>query len=429
MAGDPLRASLAVLQMLREERFQEVCDLFAPQLRAVVSPRVIQSAWEAEISRQGRIAGVGTPLVEDARPGLWVVKVPVTCQHGGMTLVASLAADDRLLGLQLVPGAVAAPAASWSTPPYADPELFDEAEVVLGAALSVPGTLCVPRRKGPLPGIVLLAGSGPNDRDETIGPNKPLKDLAWGLASCGIAVLRFDKVTFAHPDEVRALPGFTLADEYLPQAVAAVELMRRHPAVDARRVFLLGHSLGGTVAPRVAAQVPHVAGLVLLAAGIEPLHWNIVRQVRYIASLTAEGEASAAQAIAVLTDQARRVDSPDLTPATPATELPLGVPASYWLDLRAYEPGETLARLDKPVLLLQGGRDYQVTVEEDLRVWQAALAGRANVTSKVYAADNHCFFVGSGPSSPADYEAAQNVDPEVVSDVADWLGRISAGVA
>ena len=82
-----------------------------------------------------------------------------------------------------------------------------------------------------------------------IGRNKPFKDLAWGLASRGVAVLRFDKVTYAHPAEVERDPGFTLADEYLPHALAAIGLLRQHPAVDAARVFVPGHSLGGTVAP------------------------------------------------------------------------------------------------------------------------------------------------------------------------------------
>ena len=79
-------------------------------------------------------------------------------------------------------------------------EKFDEQEVMVGSGpLAVPGTLSIPKLPRPCPAAVLLAGSGPNDRDETIGRNKPLKDLAWGLASAGVGVLRFDKVTFAHP--------------------------------------------------------------------------------------------------------------------------------------------------------------------------------------------------------------------------------------
>jgi uncharacterized protein len=123
--------------------------------------------------------------------------------------------------------------------------------------------------------VVLLSGSGPQHRDETLGRNKPLKDLAWRLASAGGAVLRFDKVTHAHPGQVAGKTGFTLTDEYTPHAAAAIRLLAQHPAVDAGRVFVAGHSLGGTVAPQVAAAEPPVAGLVIMAGGAQPLHCSL----------------------------------------------------------------------------------------------------------------------------------------------------------
>ncbi len=268
---------------------------------------------------------------------------------------------------------------------------------------------------------MLLGGSGPGDRDETLGRNKPFKDLAWGPASRGVAVLRFDKVTHAHPEEVPKADGFTVADEYVPHAVAAVHLLRHHPAADTGRVFVLGHSLGGTVAPRVAAAEPSIAGLVILAGGTQPLHWATVRQVRYLASLDPETAAAAQPAIDAMSRQARMVDSPGLSRSTPASELPFGVPAPYWLDLRGYDPVAVAEALGKPILILQGGRDYQATVADDLAGWKAGLAHRPDVTIRVYDADNHLFFPGSGPSSPAEYEPAQHMDPAVVADIASWL--------
>jgi dienelactone hydrolase len=280
---------------------------------------------------------------------------------------------------------------------------------------------------------VLLAGSGPLDRDETIGRNKPFKDLAWGLATRGVAVLRFDKVTWAHGSEVAADRDFTMADEYVPDAVAAIRLLREHPAVDGDRVFVLGHSEGGTVAPRVAAAEPSVAGLVILAGGAQPLHRAAVRQIRYLASLDPATAAASQPAIEAITSQARMVDSPDLSPSTPASELPFGIPAPYWLDLRGYDPAVAAAALGKPLLILQGGRDYQSTVADDLAGWEAGLAHRPDVTIRVYGPDNHLFFPGSGPSTPAEYEPAQHMDAAVVADIASWLtgvkpaGASSAG--
>jgi dienelactone hydrolase len=441
-------AGLAVIEMARQGRFEEIRERFAPQLQPMVPAGALQAAWEAELARNGQVASVGEAVAEPAGPGAVLVKVPVTFTGGTLTVAVGLAGEENwITGIQLLPASAAEPAAPWEPPGYADPEAFTEQDVTVGdGPLAVGGTLSLPRREGAVPGVVLLAGSGPLDRDETIGRNKPLKDLAWGLASAGVAVLRFDKVTFVHPRQVAESRGFTLADEYLPDALAAIGVLGGHPAVDAGRVFVAGHSLGGTVAPRVAAAQssaaqssaaqssvaqssvaqssvaqPPVAGLVILAGGAQPLHWAAERQFRYLASLDPSNAAAAQPALDAIDRQARAVDDPSLSEATPDSELPFGVPAAYWLDVRSYDPAATAAGLSQPMLIVQGGRDYQATVADDLSRWRAALDGRPDVTFRVYEADNHLFFPGSGPSSPAEYEPAQHVDPEVVAGIAAWL--------
>jgi dienelactone hydrolase len=311
-------------------------------------------------------------------------------------------------------------AASWAPPPYANQKRFDEREVTIGSGpLAVPGALTLPHGRGPRPGVVLLSGGGPFDRDETSGPNKPLKDLAWGLASRGVAVVRFDKVTYAHSSQVANAPDFTMTDEYVPHAVAAVHLLQRQSAVDPARIFVLGHSMGGKVAPRVATSEASVAGLVILAGDAQPMQQAAIRVGRYMASLNPDPALAAA--LETVTRQAATVESPDLSPSTPASDLPFGLCGAYWLDLRGYDPVATAAELDKPMLILQGGRDYQVTVADDLSRWRAGLGHRPDIAIRVYEADNHLFFPGEGPSTPAEYEQAQHVDAIVVANIAEWL--------
>ena len=249
----PEQTALTALGLARAGRFAEVRELFVPQLRPMVAPDALQTAWTGELGRQGAVISVGAALSEPTGAGPVVVKVPVTCERGGFTLVAQVTEAGQLGGLQLAPPGAAQPTAPWEPPAYADPGRFEEQEVTLGPeALAVSGTLSIPRRGGPWPAVVLLAGSGSLDRDETVGRNKPLKDIAWGLASRGVAVLRFDKVTYAHAATVKDAQDFTLTDEYVPHATAAIAVLQQHPGVAARRVFVLGDSLGGTVAPRVA---------------------------------------------------------------------------------------------------------------------------------------------------------------------------------
>lgn len=147
-------------------------------------------------------------------------------------------------------------------------------------------------------------------------------------------MLRFDKVTYAHPEQVKANRDFIAADEYLPHALAAIQSLRNHPAIDQKRVFLAGHSLGGTVAPRVAATEPSLAGTVIRAGGTEPLHWAAVPPAPLHRVPQPTDPSRPGSMIDAMTALAERVDSPDLSSETSASELPLGLPTPYWLDLR-----------------------------------------------------------------------------------------------
>ncbi|WP_235022912.1 alpha/beta hydrolase [Amycolatopsis alkalitolerans] len=374
--------------MARDRRFADVEARFAPELRAAVSAETLRVAWASEMSKNGPVTTIGEPRTEPGEAGLTRVSVPVNCERGGFTFVTSVDGEGLLHGLRLAPLVTA----SWAPPRYAKPRRFTEREVTVGGR---PGALTLPRRRRA--GVVLL-GPGAVDRDETTGPNKPLKDLAWGLASRGIAVVRFDNVPTAA----------TISEEYLPYTMDAARLLR--PLV--HNVFLVGHSLGGKAAPRVAAADPSIAGLVILAGDTQPMHRAAVRVARYLASVDPGNEA----ALAAVTKQAAVVEH-GLTPATPATELPFGWPASYWLDLRDYDPVATAASLGKPTLILQGGRDYQVTVADDLPRWRTL----ADATIRVYEADDHLFFAGEGPSTPAGYQQPQHVDPAVIADIASWI--------
>src|SRR5258708_7490562 len=188
---DAAAIATRVVELARNGRFAEIQELFAPPLRAVASAETLRIGWVTELGKRGPVSAVGEPVSEPVKAGLVRVSVLVTCEHGALTVVMSVDDAGVLQGLRISSAATT----SWTPPSYANLKRFDEHDVTVGSGpLAVPGTLSLPRRRGPRPGVVLLSGGGPFDRDETSGPNKPLKDLAWGLASRGMAGVRFCQV-------------------------------------------------------------------------------------------------------------------------------------------------------------------------------------------------------------------------------------------
>jgi dienelactone hydrolase len=281
------------------------------------------------------------------------------------------------------------------------------------------GTLALPRGSGPFPAVVLVHGSGPHDRDETIGPNRPFLDLARGLASRGIAVLRYEKRTKARPGDF-AGNDFTVDLETVDDAVAAIAALRADPAIDSSRVFVAGHSLGAMMAPRIAGRAPELAGLVLLAAPARPLVDVVPQQVRYLADL--DGAISPEEQAQIALIDAQVAATRALRAGEKSTDpLLLGLPAPYLLDLADHDPVALLAALPQPALIVQGSRDYQVTPDDDFARWQAAFADDPRVALSLHEGLNHLFIAGEGPPGPSEYLAAGTVDPAVIERIAAWI--------
>ena len=315
---------------------------------------------------------------------------------------------------------VATPAqAQAPTPPVG----VTERDIIVPGTVPLPGTLTLPSGKGPFPVVVLVHGSGAGDRDLTMGAGaeqvKPYRDIAWGLAARGVAVLRYDKRTKVKPFWYFGR-AFTVKDETIDDAVSALQLARQQPEIDPSRSFFIGHSLGGMLAPRIALADGHVAGVIIMAGATrEKLQDALPRQIEYMISLGgADTSALRAQLVQVqpFLNAIRRV-----TPADSAkTQNLLGAPASYYLDMNAYDPAVVMHQVTGPVLVLQGMRDYQVT-PEGLEDWLKAVGPRKEMTVKRYAALNHLFIAGEGAPNPSEYAKGGHVSAEMIGDVAKWI--------
>ena len=352
----------------------------------------------------------------------------ITCEFEKTPIDSRIVFDKKgkIAGLQFVP---TAPAVSYAPPSYGKPELFEESSITVGAggAWPLPGILTRPKGNGPFPALVLVHGSGPNDMDETIGPNKPFKDLAWGLASRGIAVLRYDKRTRIFGPKIVADPrlhaSLTVKEETVDDALAAVELLVKTPGIDPKRIFVLGHSLGAMLVPRIAEAAKNldIAGFVVMAGPSRPLEDLMVDQNSYLSQLGGSLSDEDRKTIEGLKAEAEKIKAVTEKDVAAGSRF-MNLWAGYWLDLKNFSPPEAAVKfVKKPLLVLQGERDYQVKVV-DFEGWKKELGKNPAVVFKLYPKLNHLFMEGTGNSTPNEYMGQHaSVAEYVIGDIASFI--------
>jgi hypothetical protein len=324
----------------------------------------------------------------------------------------------------------------WAPPAYAKIDTFVERALTVGdAPFELPGILSLPRGAGSFPGVVLVHASSRHDADETIGGVKFFKDLAWGLASAGIAVLRYEKRTKRYPD-VTEQAGFTVKEAVIDDAVSAIERLAVQPEVDGERVVVLGHAVGGMLGPRIALESGKVAAIGILAANSRPIDVVTAGQLDYllrlierapppmtappVAAPTGRQLHNTIPQLALLRKLVDQMRNPNLRPDEILEAGDMRVAGSYFIDLRSYDPMKTARAIGIPILVAHAARDYQITAA-DLEGWRVGLADRARTTIQVYEGLNHMFVAGGGASTPEEYLRPDHVAPQLVEDLAAFV--------
>ena len=406
LAAEPQQVASQLLDHLQAGRMAEAEAMFTPQMASAVPPDKLQGLWQSlgELKQRGAAHS-------SEQQGVHVVEVPLQFASGAVVAQVAVDAQDKVAGLMLRP----APAAK-AAPPPVDANYTETDFSVPQARGALPGTLALPKGKGPFPAVLLVHGSGPQDRDETIGASRPFLDIARGLAAQGIAVLRYDKRTHARPQDFHG-GSFTVDDETTDDAVAALTALAADPRIDGRRVFVLGHSQGGMLAPRIASRWPQARGAILWAAPARTLLDLLPEQNRYLLSL--DGDISSPEQ-AFLDKLDAQIAAARGSAPVAASELPLGVPQTFWKSIEAVNARADAKALRTPLLMLHGGRDFQVP-DADWQLWKQALQGRKDVQWQAYPALNHIGVAGTGPSSLKEYAQPGHVDPALIADVARWV--------
>jgi uncharacterized protein len=241
---------------------------------------------------------------------------------------------------------------------------------------------------------------------------KVFKDLAEGLASRGIAVLRYEKRTKMYALRAAAAKSFTIEEEIVLDAVRAAALLRTQKEINPRRVYVLGHSLSGYISPRIASTDGKLAGVIVFAGNARPLEELIVDQAEYLSYPAQQIQRLKAEAAKVKALETSDADAPKI----------MGMPAPYLLDLKGYDPIAAAKKVTVPMLFVQGERDFQVTMK-DFALWKTGLAARKDTTFKSYPALNHLFVAGEGKSTEVEYRKPGHVAPEVIEDIAKWIAQ------
>lgn len=308
----------------------------------------------------------------------------------------------------------------YKIPNYADTSKFSIVNLKFGEKYKLDAKLTLPKVSQKVPALILVHGSGPNDMDETIGPNKPFKDIAYGLATNGIAVLRYNKRTFQYNNEMALIRNeITLYEETIEDVIFAFNSLKSRPEIDSTKILILGHSLGGLAIPKIAQLIPSANGFILMAAANQPLEDKFLEQYTYISKLK-NNQGIDSTTLKLIAEQVQKVKNQEYGDNIHPETQPLGLSAAYWQYLEKYKPLELITKITKPILVIQGERDYQVT-EKEFNNWESVLESHNNSKFILYPKLNHLFLEGEKQSTPEEYGIPSNIPEYVIIDISEWI--------
>ena len=299
--------------------------------------------------------------------------------------------------------------------------------IIVGKGTNYPlhGLLTLPDdTTKPVPAVVFVHGSGASNRDEKVGKLTPFKDLAEGLAAHGIASVRYDKRSFAYGRKMLKEKNITVKEETIEDAVRATQLLRKDGRIDRNRIFIVGHSMGAMLAPRIDAQGGNYCGLILMAGSPYKLEDIILRQNQQAMG----GLNKLMQWIAAV--QVKKLKKTfaglyDLTDEEAKKRKFAGGTTLYYFKEMGEHPAPGFLKLSrKPLLILQGEKDFQASAAVDFIGYQTLLEGHDNATFKLYPGLNHAFVPALSDDinkARKEYAEERHIGDEVIGDIARWI--------
>lgn len=421
-AQDVAASAQDVLEKLANGEFETVFAQCDPAMReALGSAEGLADVW-AQLT--GMLGALETVQASDAgaQGEFRLAAAQCAFENADALLTLAFDAQNRLASLALTQ--MQAHESGVDT----DEGGYIEEEITLRAkeADATNGLLTLPEGEGPFPAVILVHGSGASDMDETAYANAPFRDLARGLARLGVASIRYDKYTYAHPELCQSA-DFTVDDEYTRDAVDAAALL----AEDARigDIYLLGHSQGAMLAPRIMRALQEglgerLRGGVLLAGS--PLHlWEIQYHQNLDVLSALSGEALEENRALVEAEAAKAAALAALPDEELLDETLFGLSAYYQADEMSVDAAQTAVELGLPLFIAQGAKDWQVRPADGIEAWQSALPEDFDATFQLYDDMNHMLadMAGEATGTATDYiSAGAHVSEALIEDIAAWIG-------
>ena len=405
--------TIAAVQKLTDGNLSAFYQLFDDNLQKEISQQDLQAQWNKLTYQYGAFQYYLSEIAISSKDGDQTASIPCIFENGTLTVRLTFNQEGAISGFYITEGENIS----------GSPRLNNDTEVSFGSAdFPLSGSLTLPEGAGPFPVVILVQGSGPFDRNEQIGPNVPFFDLANQLAQQGIAVLRYDNRAYLYETALAQTEGLTVYEETIDDVTAAVEFLQTLNTIQTDQIYIAGHNMAGYLLPRIAEQTPDAAGYIFLAAPARPQEELLLEQTAYaLATEKNLDEASKSKIMEQAQLTTDRIKALTADSDLSANDL-YDRPVSYWLDLQSYEPLQQIKQIKKPLLLLQGGRDYQVSLT-DFQLWQDALDETKDAHILYYDNLNHLFMSGSGKSTPAEYQHKGTVSEQVSTDLAQFILR------
>lgn len=423
-SGQAKKSVKKIIQLNTELEFTDLAKMFDTAKGRKINPYILHYVWTDLRNKHGHFKGSVTKkaytrntteyVIEELQFDSGFVQLKIGFNTKNNLILSYRLIKDQTREMYELEKKYKLPTYAQKSKTVIKEAQFGNDPFIMQGELTLPIGL---KRREKIPAVILVHGSGPGDMNEQNGPQQPFKDIAYGLATYKIAVLRYDKRTLTHGEECAKDTFFNVNKETVDDALAAAQYLRQQKNIDPNRVYILGHSLGGMMLPRIALNDTALAGLIFMAAPAKSFPDKVIEQMDYLSTLYPEKKEEYAKG----KEEFIRLKTKWYDSTTPAGYLPFNSPPSYWMDLDNYNQTEVAQKVTQPMLFLQGDADYQVTVE-DFELWKKALKNNPLATFKVFKSLTHNMIYGvHSPPSPDDYKTVDNVHESVIQAIAQWV--------